>query len=63
MAKRKSKMDISQIVIILVLIFCFVNFMMFVFPNKKEGFNNIKENFEEIRGKNTCGSCRVKNQG
>ena len=65
MARKKSNYScmITMVGLVLSMAFIFVTIMMSAKPDKKEGFKNLKENFEAQREKNSCGTCRVRNQG
>ena len=60
MAKKKSS---NLLFIGLVLLVCLLFITFMVSNNTKERFVNMKDNFETMRDNNSCGSCRLKNQG
>lgn len=58
MAKKKN--NLKFIVLLLFVILLFVIMMM---SEKKESFTNLKENFDSLKQKNSCNTCKVRNQG
>lgn len=48
------------IILIVILVILFATMIM---SKKKEGFNNIREDFEQRRMGGSCGTCKVRNQG
>jgi len=57
MARKKNKCNLFFMILIAILLITF-----FLIQNNNENFTNTtKENFDNIRSKNTCGTCSLNN--